>query len=194
MISKFIQNAKEAEVDAVSDGKNVLIGAILEHVEKAGIHSGDATMRIPAEGLSSEVQSKIIDYTQRIAKALNIVGPFNAQYIVKAGDVLVIECNLRASRSMPFVSKMNGVNLLDAGAEAVLGHSIENYLKVSRLCSRSESRSRSSLSCNSKALTLFWELKCNQPAKLLALGRISSTPIARRSLRRATRFQWRGMF
>ena len=65
-------------------------------------------MRIPAEGLSSEVQSKIIDYTQRIAKALNIIGPFNVQYIVKAGDVLVIECNLRASRSMPFVSKMNG--------------------------------------------------------------------------------------
>ncbi|MDG7001126.1 MAG: carbamoyl-phosphate synthase (glutamine-hydrolyzing) large subunit, partial [Nitrososphaerota archaeon] len=108
VVSKFIQNAKEAEVDAVSDGKNVLIGAILEHVEKAGVHSGDATMRIPAEGLSSEVQSKIIDYTQRIAKALNIIGPFNVQYIVKAGEVLVIECNLRASRSMPFVSKMNG--------------------------------------------------------------------------------------
>jgi carbamoyl-phosphate synthase large subunit len=130
VISKFIQNAKEAEVDAVSDGKNVLVGAIIEHVEKAGVHSGDATMRIPAEGLMGEVQSKIIDYTQRIAKALNIVGPFNVQYIVKAGDVLVIECNLRASRSMPFVSKMNGVNLLDAGAEALLGHSIEDYLKV----------------------------------------------------------------
>ena len=130
VISKFIQNAKEAEVDAVSDGKNVLIGAIIEHVEKAGVHSGDATMRIPAEGLSSEIQSKIIDYTQRIAKALNIIGPFNVQYIVKAGDVLVIECNLRASRSMPFVSKMNGVNLLDAGAHAILGNSIENYLIV----------------------------------------------------------------
>ena len=130
VISKFIQNAKEAEVDAVADGKNVLIGAILEHVEKAGVHSGDATMRIPAEGLSSEVQAKIIDYTQRIARALNIIGPFNVQYMVKSGEVLVIECNLRASRSMPFVSKMNGVNLLDAGAEAVLGHSIEEYLTV----------------------------------------------------------------
>ena len=130
VISKFIQNAKEAEVDAVADGRNVLIGAILEHVEKAGVHSGDATMRIPAEGLSSEVQAKIIDYTQRIARALNIIGPFNLQYMVKAGEVLVIECNLRASRSMPFVSKMNGVNLLDAGAEAVMGNSIEAYLKV----------------------------------------------------------------
>lgn len=130
VVSKFIQNAKEAEVDAVSDGENVLIGAILEHVEKAGVHSGDATMRIPAEGLSTEVQSKIIDFTERIAKALKIRGPFNVQYIVKAGEVLVIECNLRASRSMPFVSKMNGINLLDAGADAVLGNSIAKYLEM----------------------------------------------------------------
>jgi carbamoyl-phosphate synthase large subunit len=130
VISKFIQNAKEAEVDAVSDGKNVLIGAVIEHVENAGVHSGDATMRIPAEGLSGEAQAKIVDYTWRIAKGLNIMGPFNVQYIVKGGDVMVIECNLRASRSMPFVSKMNGVNLLDAGAEAILGNTIDSYLKL----------------------------------------------------------------
>jgi carbamoyl-phosphate synthase large subunit len=128
VISKFIQNAKEAEVDAVSDGSNVLIGAILEHVEKAGIHSGDATMRIPADGLSSEAQAKIVEYTKRIAKGLNIIGPFNVQYIVKGSEVLVIECNLRASRSMPFVSKMTGVNILDASAEAILGHTIEAFL------------------------------------------------------------------
>src|ERR1700730_14101191 len=129
VISKFIQNAKEAEVDAVSDGTSVLIGAIIEHVEKAGIHSGDATMRIPAEGLSSEAQAKIVDYTKRIAKGLNILGPFNVQYIVKVSDVLVIECNLRASRSMPFVSKMNGINLLDASAEAILGKRIDSFLE-----------------------------------------------------------------
>lgn len=128
VISKFIQHAKEAEVDAVSDGENVLIGAILEHVEKAGVHSGDATMRIPAEGLSSDVQGKIVDCTKRIARALKIKGPFNVQYIVKAGEVLVIECNLRASRSMPFVSKMNAVNLLEVAADAVLGNSIAKYL------------------------------------------------------------------
>ncbi|MDG7001036.1 MAG: ATP-grasp domain-containing protein, partial [Nitrososphaerota archaeon] len=103
-------------------------GAILEHVEKAGVHSGDATMRIPAEGLSSEVQGKIVDCTKRIARALKIKGPFNVQYIVKAGEVLVIECNLRASRSMPFVSKMNAVNLLEVAADAVLGNSIAKYL------------------------------------------------------------------
>jgi carbamoyl-phosphate synthase large subunit len=129
VISKFIQSAKEAEVDAVSDGQNVLIGAVIEHVEKAGIHSGDATMQIPPAGLSDEVQRKITDYTVRIAQALRIKGPFNVQYIVKGSDVLVIECNLRASRSMPFVSKMKGINLMDASADAVLNRSIESYLE-----------------------------------------------------------------
>ncbi|MDH2901845.1 MAG: carbamoyl-phosphate synthase (glutamine-hydrolyzing) large subunit [archaeon] len=129
VISKFVQSAKEAEVDAVSDGQNVLIGAVIEHVEKAGIHSGDATMQIPPAGLSDEVQKKITDYTVRIAQALRIKGPFNVQYIVKGSDVLVIECNLRASRSMPFVSKMKGVNLMDASADAVLNRSIESYLE-----------------------------------------------------------------
>jgi carbamoyl-phosphate synthase large subunit len=128
VISKFVQNAKEAEVDAVSDGQNVLIGAVIEHVEKAGIHSGDATMQIPPSGLTDEIQGKIVDYTMKIAKALKIRGPFNVQYIVKGDEVLVIECNLRASRSMPFVSKIKGVNLMDAGADAILGKSLEIYL------------------------------------------------------------------
>ncbi|MHB8567649.1 MAG: carbamoyl-phosphate synthase (glutamine-hydrolyzing) large subunit [Nitrososphaerales archaeon] len=133
VISKFIQNAKEAEVDAVSDGKDVLIGAVIEHVEKAGIHSGDATMRIPAEGLNEDVQKKILDYTKEIALALDIRGPFNVQYIVKGGDVLVIECNVRASRSMPFVSKMNGLNLLEVGAEAIMGNSIKPFADRKRV-------------------------------------------------------------
>ncbi|HZW55152.1 MAG TPA: carbamoyl-phosphate synthase (glutamine-hydrolyzing) large subunit [Nitrososphaerales archaeon] len=133
VISKFIQNAKEAEIDAVSDGSNVLVGAIIEHVEKAGVHSGDATMRIPAEGLSDGVQSKIVDYTEKIARALQIRGPFNVQYIVKGDDVLVIECNVRASRSMPFVSKMNAINLMEPAADAVLGNSIERYLASRRV-------------------------------------------------------------
>jgi carbamoyl-phosphate synthase large subunit len=129
VISKFVRNAKEAEVDAVSDGQNVLIGAVIEHVEKAGVHSGDATMRIPPSGLSEEAQAKIVDYTERIARALHIRGPFNVQYIVKGSEVLVIECNLRASRSMPFVSKMKGLNLMDASADALMGKSIEKHLR-----------------------------------------------------------------
>ena len=129
VISKFIQRAKEAEVDAVSDGQNVLIGAIIEHIEKAGVHSGDATMQIPPSGLSDETQAKIRDYTERIARSLRIKGPFNVQYIVKGSEVLVIECNLRASRSMPFVSKMKGINLMEASADAILGKSIGQYLE-----------------------------------------------------------------
>jgi carbamoyl-phosphate synthase large subunit len=129
VLSRFIRNAKEAEVDAVSDGENVMIGSVIEHIERAGIHSGDATMRIPPTGLKEEIQQKIIDYTKRIAGALAIKGPFNVQFIVKGDEVFVIECNLRASRSMPFVSKMKGINLMDAAADAVLGKSIEPYLK-----------------------------------------------------------------
>ncbi|HKW05025.1 MAG TPA: carbamoyl-phosphate synthase (glutamine-hydrolyzing) large subunit, partial [Nitrososphaerales archaeon] len=130
VVSKFIQRAKEAEVDAVSDGEYVFIGAVIEHIERAGVHSGDATMRIPATGLTQEVQDKIIDYTKRIAKGLNIRGPFNVQYIVKGNEVLVIECNLRASRSMPFVSKMKGINMMDASADSIIGKSIEKYLRT----------------------------------------------------------------
>jgi carbamoyl-phosphate synthase large subunit len=124
VISKFIEGAKEVEVDGVSDGDTVLIGAIMEHVENAGVHSGDATMTIPPQSLSQDVQHKIEDYTQRIVKALNIHGPYNIQYLVKDGIVQVIECNLRASRSMPFVSKTRGVNLIDFATIAMLGKKI----------------------------------------------------------------------
>jgi carbamoyl-phosphate synthase large subunit len=128
VISKFITRAKEVEVDGVSDGDNVLIGAIMEHVENAGVHSGDATMTIPPQALKVEVQKKIEDCTQRIVKALRILGPFNIQYLVKDDVVNVIECNLRASRSMPFVSKCRGVNLIEQATLAMLGKKINIQL------------------------------------------------------------------
>ena len=124
VISKFITQAKEMEVDGVSDGENVLIGAIMEHVENAGVHSGDATMTIPPQALKPEVQKKIEDCTQRIVKALTIYGPYNIQYLVKDDVVNVIECNLRASRSMPFVSKTRGINLIEQATLAMLGKKI----------------------------------------------------------------------
>ena len=124
VISKFINQAKEVEVDGVSDGETVLIGAIMEHVENAGVHSGDATMTIPPQALKLEVQKKIEDCTQRIVKALTIHGPFNIQYLVKDDVVNVIECNLRASRSMPFVSKTRGINLIEQATLAMLGKKI----------------------------------------------------------------------
>jgi carbamoyl-phosphate synthase large subunit len=125
VISKFINRAKEVEVDGVSDGETVLIGAIMEHVENAGVHSGDATMTIPPQALKLEVQKKIEDCTLRIVKALTIHGPFNIQYLVKDDVVNVIECNLRASRSMPFVSKTRGINLIELATLAMLGKKID---------------------------------------------------------------------
>ena len=121
VISRFIDKAREVEVDGVSDGENCVIGSIMEHVENAGVHSGDATMSIPPQTLSVEVQKKVEDATQKIVKALNIRGPYNIQYLVKEGSVYVIECNLRASRSMPFVSKTRGINLIELATLAMLG-------------------------------------------------------------------------
>ncbi|MDR0373079.1 MAG: carbamoyl-phosphate synthase (glutamine-hydrolyzing) large subunit [Nitrososphaerota archaeon] len=121
VISKFINSAKEVEVDGVSDGENVFIGAIMEHVENAGVHSGDATMTIPPQALKPEVQKDIETATISIVKALKIHGPYNIQYLVKDDVVNVIECNLRASRSMPFVSKTRGINLIELATLAMMG-------------------------------------------------------------------------
>ena len=124
VISKFIEGAKEVEVDGVSDGEDTLIGAIIEHVEQAGVHSGDAVMSIPPLTLSSKVIKKIEDYTRAIARALKIKGPFNIQYLVKNEEVSVIECNLRASRSLPYVSKTRGINLIEVATAVILGGSL----------------------------------------------------------------------
>jgi carbamoyl-phosphate synthase large subunit len=130
VISKFVNKAKEVEVDGVYDGETCLIGSIMEHVENAGVHSGDATMSIPPHTLPSEVQRKIEDATEKIVKALKIKGPYNIQYLVKDGEVYVIECNLRASRSMPFVSKTRGINLIELATLAMLGKKYETVLKT----------------------------------------------------------------
>ena len=126
VISKFIRNAREVEVDGVSDGEDTLIGAIIEHVEDAGTHSGDATMSIPSQTLSPRVENDIEDYTNRIAKQLQVKGPFNIQYLVKDGIIHVIECNLRASRSMPYVSKTRGVNLIELATQVMLGKKLKD--------------------------------------------------------------------
>lgn len=126
VISKFIEGAKEVEVDGVSDGEDVLIGAVIEHVEQAGVHSGDAVMSIPPQSLSIDVIKKIEDYSRRIARALRIKGPFNIQYLVKNGEVSVIECNLRASRSLPYVSKSVGVNLIEISTAIMFGKKLRD--------------------------------------------------------------------
>ncbi|MFB3888787.1 MAG: carbamoyl-phosphate synthase (glutamine-hydrolyzing) large subunit [Candidatus Bathyarchaeia archaeon] len=126
VISKFILNAREVEVDGVCDGYNVFVGAIIEHVENAGVHSGDATMSLPAMTIDEITKEKIRRITRQIARDLCIKGPFNIQYLVKNRDVYVIECNLRASRSMPFVSKAIGKNLMEIAACAMMGEKIED--------------------------------------------------------------------
>ncbi|MEM4206816.1 MAG: carbamoyl-phosphate synthase large subunit, partial [Nitrososphaerota archaeon] len=126
VISKFLEDAMEIEVDGLCDGEETLIGALIEHVELAGTHSGDATMIIPPQSIPASVEAKIIHYTRKIASALKIKGPFNIQYLVKDRNVLVIECNLRASRSMPFVSKIRGINLMTIAASILLGNKIRD--------------------------------------------------------------------
>jgi len=126
VISKFVEGAKEVEVDGISDGEYTLIGAVIEHVEQAGVHSGDAVMSIPPQTLSNEVVKTIERYSSEIARALGIRGPFNIQYLVKNGIVSVIECNLRASRSMPYVSKTRGVNLIDLSTAIMLGRTLKD--------------------------------------------------------------------
>lgn len=126
VISKFVREAKEVEVDGVSDGEDVLIGSIIEHVEQAGVHSGDATMCIPPQTLPEDVLRTIKRYTNAIVKALRIKGPFNIQYLVRDGVTYVIECNLRASRSMPYVSKTRGVNMIELSTSVMLGERLRD--------------------------------------------------------------------
>lgn len=132
VISKFIQDAMEVELDAVSDGKNILIGSVIEHIEKAGIHSGDAIMVAPPKGLDQEIIDTLHNHASKISESLNVKGPFNLQFIIKNKKVYVIECNLRASRSMPFISKLTGVNLMEAASLSVLGLSLKPLLKINR--------------------------------------------------------------
>ncbi|MFX0057008.1 MAG: carbamoyl-phosphate synthase (glutamine-hydrolyzing) large subunit [Candidatus Hodarchaeota archaeon] len=129
VITKFFTSAREVECDGVCDGDSVLIGAIVEHIENAGVHSGDASMAIPPQTISNGVIKTIEDYTIKIALALKIHGPFNIQYLIKNEEVYVIECNLRSSRSMPYVSKTRGINLMRLAAEVIMGHKIPNKLK-----------------------------------------------------------------
>lgn len=124
VISKFMLNSLEVDVDGVADGKTVVIGAIVEHIDSAGVHSGDAMMCIPPWRLSNNTIDTISEYTKKIALTFNVRGPFNLQFLVSDGGVYVIELNIRASRSMPFVSKLVGTNLVSLASRAILGRAL----------------------------------------------------------------------
>lgn len=121
VVTEFVNNAKEIEIDAVAKDGEVIIYAISEHVEFAGVHSGDATIVFPAQKLYIETVRRIKKIARQIAKALEITGPFNMQLLAKNNDIKVIECNLRASRSFPFVSKVLKVNFIDIATRVMLG-------------------------------------------------------------------------
>ena len=125
VVSKFIENAKEIEMDAVARKGEILAYAISEHIEFAGVHSGDATIQFPPQKLYVETVRRIKRVSRQIAKELHISGPFNIQFMARDNDILVIECNLRASRSFPFVSKVLKINLIDLATKVMLGVPVE---------------------------------------------------------------------
>ncbi|HTT15430.1 MAG TPA: carbamoyl-phosphate synthase (glutamine-hydrolyzing) large subunit [Thermoplasmata archaeon] len=125
VITKFVEGADEVELDAISDGERVLVAGVLEHVERAGVHSGDAIFCLPPRHTPPAVQAQLIEAAGRLARTLKIRGPFNVQFLVKDAAYQIIELNLRASRSLPFLAKATGVPLLREAARAMLGRPIE---------------------------------------------------------------------
>ncbi|CAG4882923.1 carbamoyl-phosphate synthase large subunit [Georgfuchsia toluolica] len=125
VISKFLENARELEIDAVACNGQIVVAAVSEHVENAGVHSGDATLVLPPQRTYLETIRRIRAISARIAAALNIHGPFNMQFLAKANEVSVIECNLRASRSFPFVSKVTRINFIEIAAAVMMGRPVE---------------------------------------------------------------------
>ncbi len=125
VVSEFIQNAKEIEFDAVANKGEVIAYAISEHIEFAGVHSGDATIQFPPQKLYVETARRIKKIARKIAEELQISGPFNIQFLAKENDIKVIECNLRASRSFPFVSKVLKINMIELATKVMIGEKVE---------------------------------------------------------------------
>jgi carbamoyl-phosphate synthase large subunit len=127
LIDRFLENATEVDVDALSDGEDVLIGGIMEHIEEAGVHSGDSSCVLPSASIPEENLATIRDYTIRLAKSLNVIGLMNIQYAIHYGKVYVIEVNPRASRTVPYVSKSTGVPLAKIAVGVMTGRKLREY-------------------------------------------------------------------
>ncbi|HET9943409.1 MAG TPA: carbamoyl-phosphate synthase large subunit, partial [Terriglobia bacterium] len=142
LIDKFLEDAYEVDVDALCDGEQVVIGGIMEHIEEAGIHSGDSSCVLPTYQLSEELRETIRGYTVKLGQALDVVGLMNVQYAIHDGTVYVLEVNPRASRTVPFVSKATGVPLAKIAARLMVGRKLKEFnlpaeLKVSQYCVKS---------------------------------------------------------
>ena len=128
LLDRFLDVAIEVDVDAVCDGEDVLIGGIMEHIEQAGVHSGDSSCSLPPVSLSRELQAELRDQTRKLARALNVVGLMNVQFAIQAGVVYVLEVNPRASRTVPFVSKATGLALAKIAARVMTGHKLKQLV------------------------------------------------------------------
>src|SRR5690606_2556954 len=124
LLDRFLDDAVEVDVDAISDGKDVLIGGIMEHIEQAGVHSGDSACSLPPYTLSPAIQDQIREQTRQMAKALGVVGRMNVQFAIKGQQVFVLEVNPRASRTVPFVSKATGLQLAKIAARCMVGKTL----------------------------------------------------------------------
>ena len=126
LLDRFLEDAIEVDVDAVADGRDVFIGGIMEHIEQAGVHSGDSACCLPAHSLGSEIQRQLADQVRRLAGALRVVGLVNVQFAVRGGDIYVLEVNPRASRTIPFVSKATGVRLARVAVRCMMGATLRD--------------------------------------------------------------------
>ena len=123
LVDKYLQG-KEIEVDAVCDGTDILIPGIMEHIERAGVHSGDSISVYPAQSISQHAKDTIVEYTKRLARSLHVIGMINIQFIVCGEDVYVIEVNPRSSRTVPYISKVTGIPIVPLATKVILGHTI----------------------------------------------------------------------
>ena len=124
LLDRFLNDALEIDVDAISDGVDIVIGGIMEHIEQAGVHSGDSACSLPPYSLSNEVQQEIVLQTKKMAKALNVIGLMNVQFAVQGKNIFVLEVNPRASRTVPFVSKAIGRPLAMIAANCMAGKTL----------------------------------------------------------------------
>ena len=126
LVDKYLMG-KEVEVDAVCDGEDILIPGIMEHVERAGIHSGDSISVYPAQSITEKIQKVIVDYTRKLARSLHVIGLINIQFIVYQDEVFVIEVNPRSSRTVPYISKVTGIPIVDLASKVILGAKVSDF-------------------------------------------------------------------
>ncbi|NLL68154.1 MAG: carbamoyl-phosphate synthase large subunit [Clostridiaceae bacterium] len=126
LIDKYMMG-KELEVDAICDGENILVPGIMEHIERAGVHSGDSISMYPPQSLSFDTKNKIVDYTERLAKALNVIGIVNIQYVLFNNEIYVIEANPRSSRTVPYISKVTGIPLIKMATRVMMGKKLSDF-------------------------------------------------------------------